>query len=103
MTIPLAEKDGHISIEAIDYILGNMEKYDSDPYRTGTLQESSDITELVRKVLENSNVPVIVDADAIDAVAKDLQMVKKCGCPLIFTPHEMEMARLVGQQCRICF
>ena len=95
MTIPLAEKDGHISIEAIDYILDNMEKYDSILIGPG-LGRSSDVTELVRKVLENSNVPVIVDADAINAVAKDLQMVKKCGCPLIFTPHEMEMARLVG-------
>ena len=47
-------------------------------------------------VLRHSRVPVIVDADAINAVARDKSILSDCACDLLFTPHAMEMSRLIG-------
>ena len=39
---------------------------------------------------------IIVDADAINAVAQDKSALSECACDLIFTPHAAEAARLTG-------
>ena len=96
MTIELPERDGHIAKEAAALVLEKAKKSDVILIGPG-LGRSEDVKELVRAVLTGANVPVIVDADAINAVAEDLSMISECSCPLIFTPHEMEMSRLTGK------
>lgn len=49
---------------------------------------------LVRSVLSLSEVPVIVDADALNIISQDMTMLGTAKAPLIFTPHLGEMARL---------
>ncbi len=50
--------------------------------------------ELTWAVLENSRVPLIVDADGITAISRHIDSLDKLSCPLILTPHEGEFARL---------
>lgn len=94
MTLPLKDIDGHISMAAEPEILRQMDKSDVILIGPG-LGRSRDAARIVRNVLKASRVPVVVDADALFAIAQDMTILRDCVCPLIFTPHEMEMARLI--------
>lgn len=52
---------------------------------------------LLGALLEELEVPVVLDADALNAIAEDTSVLSKAKCPLVLTPHPGEMARLVGR------
>ena len=52
---------------------------------------------MVDQIIKTSEVPVILDADGINAVAPFIDIVKDKKAPLIITPHPGEMARLIGE------
>jgi NAD(P)H-hydrate epimerase len=52
---------------------------------------------LVRKIIEKSNIPLVIDADAIYALSKDASLLKKVKVPLVITPHPGEMAKLINK------
>lgn len=95
MTIPLADKNGHITYEAIDDILKKADNVDAVLIGPG-LGRYGDIAEILDRLLEYSKVPVIIDADGINAASKNMGIVKKSSCSLVFTPHAVEMSRLTG-------
>lgn len=95
MTMPLSDNDGHIAYSAASLIMARVEKADAVLIGPG-LGRSQDAIEVVKTLLRGSNVPVIVDADALYAVAQNKELLKECTCDLIFTPHAMEMSRLTG-------
>lgn len=47
-------------------------------------------------LLAESRVPLIVDADGINLVARNINVLKTARAPVILTPHPGEMARLLG-------
>lgn len=51
---------------------------------------------LVYSVLKNAAVPVIMDADALNVISEDTDILRKPHTDLIVTPHLGEMARLQG-------
>lgn len=51
---------------------------------------------LVQAVLKNAAVPVVLDADALNLIAKEPDILRKPHTELIVTPHLGEMARLQG-------
>lgn len=95
MTLPLESEHGHISKEAADKILSAMEKADAVLIGSG-LGRSRDAEFILETVLKNAAVPVVVDADGINAASKNIEIIKECQSPLIFTPHTAEMSRLTG-------
>ena len=52
--------------------------------------------ELIRRLAEELDKPVIVDGDGITALSKDPGIVKKRKAPTILTPHPVEFTRLTG-------
>lgn len=50
---------------------------------------------LVRTVVERASCPMVLDADALTAIAESPEILKKAHVPLILTPHPGEMARLI--------
>lgn len=50
---------------------------------------------MIQKVLSCTEVPVILDADGLNIVAKHPEWLKSASCPVIVTPHLGEMARFV--------
>ncbi len=96
MTLVLDDCDGHIAYTAEPEILRQLEKCDTVLIGPG-LGRSREAARIVKTVLTESRVPVIVDADALYAVSQNIGMLRECSCPLIFTPHEMEMARLINE------
>ncbi len=45
-------------------------------------------------IVEHSHCPLVLDADALNFVAQDIDMLKRTQSPIIITPHPGEMARL---------
>ncbi|MDR0322180.1 MAG: NAD(P)H-hydrate dehydratase [Treponema sp.] len=58
---------------------------------------SSDVTEFVQELIRTTQAPVVLDADALFAVSKDVNILKSLKAPCIITPHPGEMSRLTGR------
>ncbi len=53
--------------------------------------------ELVYSVVENCKKPLVIDADGINAIAANIDILKNIKAPVILTPHPGEMSRLTGK------
>jgi NAD(P)H-hydrate epimerase len=51
---------------------------------------------ILRFVLENTGVPILIDADGLNALEGDVAILKDRQVPIVITPHPGEMARLTG-------
>lgn len=51
---------------------------------------------LVDAVIRNAKIPLVIDADGINAVARHIDVLRAAKAPVIVTPHPGEMARLIG-------
>ena len=95
MTLPLPCSNGHISEAAADVILNKLSSFDAVLIGPG-LGRSQEVEYILGQVLKYSKIPVVIDADGINAAARNMDMVKNSSCPVIFTPHTVEMSRLTG-------
>lgn len=92
---PLEETpDGKISKSNIDFLLCEAEKSSAVLIGCG-LSVCDDTAELVNSFLEKCTKSLVLDADALNCVAENLDILKKAKAPIIITPHPGEMARLV--------
>jgi hydroxyethylthiazole kinase-like uncharacterized protein yjeF len=57
-------------------------------------ENAQEIIELVQRV----EVPMVVDADALNAMSGNVSVLKSCRGPRLLTPHPGEMKRLAGDQ-----
>ena len=57
---------------------------------------TQDTIELTKFVTENASCPVIIDADGINCIASDIDILLKKKTDIIITPHAGEMARLLS-------
>jgi NAD(P)H-hydrate epimerase len=55
---------------------------------------SPDTRKLTFKLIESASVPLLLDADALNCVALDPDILKAAAGPVVITPHPGEMARL---------
>lgn len=55
-----------------------------------------DTTAICESVLNNAEVPIIIDADGINALKDNINIIKKSIAPVIITPHPGEAARILG-------
>lgn len=96
VTIPLKDKEpGCLSVKCIDEILALMKKMDVLAIGPG-LSLNDDVVDIVSAVIETADIPLILDADALNAVAKDISILRKLRSEAVITPHPGEMARLCG-------
>ncbi len=58
--------------------------------------QSDEVTAFSRKVIAACRAPMVIDADGLNAVAEDLDMLKAKKGPIILTPHPGEMSRLMN-------
>ena len=96
MTLPLEEtSDGTVALEALDRVL----EVPADVIAIGPgLGRSPSTTAFVHELVERSAVPLVVDADAINAFGGEAdRLMGRDGVDVIITPHPGEMARLTGK------
>jgi NAD(P)H-hydrate epimerase len=102
MTAALAETDeGSISAEASARLQKLKERATVLAVGCGLTRESESTRRFVRETVERRTTPVVVDADGLNALAPwpdDLRGTREA--PIILTPHEGEMLRLLGAQDR---
>lgn len=48
-------------------------------------------------IIKNAKIPIIIDADGINALALGINILRQAKTPLILTPHPKEMSRLTGK------
>jgi len=97
MTAPLSEnQQGYISPEALPAIgnlLGTASVCAIGPGMSGYPEGNA----VMRFVLERSGIPLVIDADGLNALRDDTEILKDRQVPVILTPHPGEMARLTGE------
>ncbi|MBR2279328.1 MAG: NAD(P)H-hydrate dehydratase [Ruminococcus sp.] len=52
--------------------------------------------ELVYDIVLKSDIPLILDADALNILSSDTDILRESKAPIILTPHDREFARLIG-------
>jgi ADP-dependent NAD(P)H-hydrate dehydratase / NAD(P)H-hydrate epimerase len=96
MTVPLEETpEGRVSIGALPDLL----EFEQDVIAVGPgLGTGPDVTAFVRELVEKSDTPLVLDADALNAIASDPDLLQTGGGarPIIITPHPGEMSRLAN-------
>jgi|Deesub1362A_J573_1020465.scaffolds.fasta_scaffold01192_11 NAD(P)H-hydrate epimerase len=96
MTLPLPDKgNGTLSRKAVEPILGFLKKRANVLAIGPGISVDDEIRELVRTLILNVDVPVVIDADGLNAIADGAGTLRKARAPLILTPHPGEMVRLV--------
>ena len=92
MTVPAACADA-LTFEAAKKAIDSVA---ADSYVIGPgLGRGEDIYKIVEYVLKK-DVPVVIDADGINALCGNIDILKQFGKKAILTPHPGEAARLVG-------
>lgn len=59
--------------------------------------KGKDIEKILEKIIKNCQIPIVLDADGINALSLNIDILKESKVPLIITPHPGEMARLCGK------
>ncbi|MCR4889093.1 MAG: NAD(P)H-hydrate dehydratase, partial [Ruminococcus sp.] len=101
----LAPEATYIEMEADDYgnmlfdssrdiLLDAMKKSDAVVIGPG-MGVTNDTKEILRLVVQNAEIPVIIDADGINCIAEDIEILVNKRSEVILTPHPGEMSRLL--------
>lgn len=89
--------DGTLSMSQLPKIISEVNKSCSAAIGCG-LGTGYDITSIVKSLIQNSRVPLVVDADGINAIASCIDIIKQHGASVVLTPHPGEAARILN--CR---
>lgn len=97
MTVPLAETAcGSVALESLGMIMELLAGRDLVAIGPG-LGTHPEAVAIVRRIITDATVPLVLDADALNALGGDLSPLKKSASPaIVLTPHPGEMARLCG-------
>jgi ADP-dependent NAD(P)H-hydrate dehydratase / NAD(P)H-hydrate epimerase len=96
MTSPLPETgDGTLSIRAKDRILRLAEGKSAIAIGPG-LSTNPETTRLVREIATECDLPMVIDADGLNALAGEPGVLNRLDGKKILTPHPGEMGRLTG-------
>ncbi len=96
LLMPLAEnEEGTLSVLALKKLLSSLDKFDSIVIGCG-MGVNEDTRAILSAVIENSKAPVVIDADGLNVLSKDMSILKKAKCPIVLTPHIGEMHRLTN-------
>lgn len=95
MTKPKASLNGVLSSSSKEEILEDIKNSDLCLIGPG-LGKGEGVTEITEGVIKASRVPVVLDADALNAISQNTDVLLSAASPLILTPHIGEFARLTG-------
>lgn len=94
MTMPLPEtKEGALALGTLKKITGRFKDFDVLALGPG-LSRDAGTKKLILKIIAQCPLPMVIDGDALTALADDLSVLKKNSSPKVLTPHTGEMVRL---------
>jgi ADP-dependent NAD(P)H-hydrate dehydratase / NAD(P)H-hydrate epimerase len=89
------ENRGPLGMADLEPLLEAAEKKDVLVIGPG-IPRGDETVKLLGELLSRVDVPTVLDADALNAVAADLDVLRRAKGPLVLTPHPGEMSRLTG-------
>lgn len=97
MTIPLPDSNsGYLTSSAFPAIEKQLAGKDAMAIGPG-LDRRPGTTSLVHNIVESVALPLVIDADGLNALAEDITVLRrKKSSSVVLTPHPGEMARLLG-------
>ncbi len=96
VTIPLNEmRRGVININQISKIIEESEGVDVVAIGPGC-GTASEMSELVRQMIDRVSCPMVIDADGLNVLSKNVSWLENKKSEIVLTPHPGEMARLAG-------
>lgn len=94
--LPLPSQNGKLTIDALPLILKEVKKCDTVVFGCG-VGLSDDIRELVVRLILKCNKPLVLDADGLNALVGNLDVLKHAKGEILLTPHPGEMSRLINK------
>jgi len=96
--LPVAETpDGSIAPEAVDAVIDAASGAHAVAIGPGLSRDDGTVS-FVREVVRTAPVPLVVDADALNAFASDAGAIADRKADAVLTPHGGELARLLGRE-----
>jgi len=86
--------DGTIALSSLPKILNFLEDKDALVLGPG-LSLNEETQEFIRRLVLNTSIPVVIDADGLNAFSKNLKLLKARKGDKILTPHPGELSRLL--------
>jgi ADP-dependent NAD(P)H-hydrate dehydratase / NAD(P)H-hydrate epimerase len=97
ITIPLNDNGkGYLTASSLKRINREFENKTVAALGPG-LSMNEDTIKTVYGIIELSRIPLVIDADGLNAISKDISVLKKLKAEAVLTPHPGEMARLSGK------
>jgi ADP-dependent NAD(P)H-hydrate dehydratase / NAD(P)H-hydrate epimerase len=97
MTRPCPDEDGVLTMDAADAILEAAERASAVAIGPG-LGRTDGVRALVGYLLDRLDKPIVLDADGLWALVGHLDWVFSRDAPTVLTPHEGELAALLGRK-----
>lgn len=99
MTLPLPERNKKVlSLRSFEKISDFIDRRRVSVLAIGPgLSTDGEVGKLVEKILLNTDLPCILDADALNLLVGKIEIFKKTKAKLIITPHSGELGRLMGK------
>jgi NAD(P)H-hydrate epimerase len=99
MTFPLADDgEGFLQLDAalpaLERLIGSADIVAAGP----GLGQSNQIQALIRWLLETCDKPLVIDADGLNALSKQQELLSHVTHPVVLTPHPGEFARLMDMK-----
>jgi NAD(P)H-hydrate epimerase len=96
-TIPVpASAEGAIDAKALDLLMPRLAEADVLAIGPGLTTHAGTV-ELVRALVAEADLPVVLDADGLNAVADATDILRGRSAHTVITPHAGELARLTGR------
>jgi ADP-dependent NAD(P)H-hydrate dehydratase / NAD(P)H-hydrate epimerase len=95
MTVPIPDSNGSLDRGALDRVLERTNRVQSLVLGPGLGREDETL-ELARELAAEADVPLLLDADGLNAHAGALESLARRSAPTVLTPHAGELARLLG-------
>lgn len=94
MSVPLPDADGSLVAAASETVLGRVSRADALVLGPG-LGREPEAQGLARSLAAAAELPLLLDADGLNAHAGKLASLARRGAPTVLTPHAGELARLL--------
>ena len=94
--LPVEDKNGYFRLNSADTILEKAKKSTAILMGCG-IGANIDTKRFVNKILRECEIPMVLDADALNCISSNTYLLKKAKAPVVITPHPGEMSRLTGK------
>ena len=90
-----SDENGFISCDNADKII-ELSKSSNALLLGCGLGKNAHTVSLVKEIIENTETPIIIDADGINCLCENINVLKNTKAKIILTPHPAEFSRLLG-------